>query len=76
MHPLIDTLPHLSDSEVEAKVVELQRKYFATRNTDLQMQIANVLEIFKEEARTRQAIAYSKINQNTDDDLDNLINIS
>lgn len=76
MHPLIDSLPDLSDSEVEAKVVELQRKYFATRNVGLQLQIANILEIFKEEARCRQAKAYARINQNKDDDLDNLINIS
>ena len=69
-----------NDNELEAKIIDLQRKYFQTHNTGLQMQIANTLEIFKDELRTRRAIAAQKqrqqMQENGDNDLDSLINIS
>ena len=74
-HPLIDQLDHLTVSEIENKIVELQRKYFQTHNPQVQSQIATVLDIFKEEARCRRAQEYNKQQNNDDSDLDNLINI-
>ena len=81
MHnPLINGLNDFSDNQLEEKVMELQRKYFMTANSDLKLQIANVLEIYKEELRTRRAIAAQRqreqLNQNGETGLDNLINIS
>ena len=69
-----------TDIELENRVTELQRKYFQTDNADLKIQIANTLDIFKDELRTRRAIAAQKqreqMQENGDSDLDSLINIS
>jgi FKBP-type peptidyl-prolyl cis-trans isomerase (trigger factor) len=74
---LVDNFSDLSDSEVEDKIAELSRKYFQTQNPHLQQQVSVVLEMFKEEARSRRA--KQKIiqdHENDDNSLDNLINIS
>ncbi len=79
LHPLVNDLQHLTDSQLEEKSHELQRKYFKTNNLDLQIQIANILDIYREELATRRAIAAQKLREQTDSngkDLDSLINIS
>ena len=79
MHPLLDSIEELSDSEVEQKIVELQRKYFQSRNPHIQQQIVMCLDAFKEEARARQRAAYEKSIQNSQEDgndLDSLINVN
>lgn len=80
MHnPLVKNLSELSISELEEKIVELQRKYFMSGNPSVQAQITNFLEIYKEEARTRRALEAQKQKQIQGDDnnsLDNLINVS
>jgi len=75
-HPLIDQLDDLTITEVENKIVELQRKYFQTRNPELQTQISMILDIYKEEARSRRAKEFVNQQQKDDSDLDTLINIS
>lgn len=75
-NPLVDDFSALTDTEVEEKVVELGRKYWMSRNPDLQAQIATILEMYKEEARARRARAYQQSQQNNDSGLDNLININ
>ena len=69
-----------TDIELENKINELQRKYFQTHNTDLQFQIANTLNIFKDELRIRRAISAQKqrdqMLENGENGLDSLINIS
>lgn len=75
-NPLIDSFDKLSDSEIDAKISELGRKYFQSRNPQLQQQIATILEMYKDEARSRRAKQYQKIQQNNDNGLDSLINIS
>ena len=76
-NPLVDSFNDLTDTEVESKIVELQRKYFQTNNPGLQQQIATILEMYKEEARARRAREYqSQIDNNGEEGLDNLINIS
>ena len=75
-NPLVDDFGALTDTEVEEKVVELGRKYWMSRNPDLQAQIATILEMYKEEARARRARAYQQSQQNDDSGLDNLININ
>lgn len=78
-NPLI-YMDQYTDTELENKINELQRKYFITHNAGLQLQIANILEIFKDELRTRRTIAAQKqreqMRENGDNDLDSLINIS
>lgn len=75
MHPL-SAKQYSSSQEIENKILELNKKYFMTRNPDLQMQIGMMLDTLKatlEEKRLEE----KKNQQNNDDSgLDNLINIS
>lgn len=74
-NPLVDRLDNLSDAEVEKKVFELTRKYWAaSRNPELQQQVLTVLEMHKTEMLLRQSRQKNAIDPNSD--LDNLINIS
>lgn len=76
-NPLVDSFDDLSDSEISQKINDLQKKYFMSRNPQVQSQIASILDMYREEAKARQQKAYTKMNQNNDDsDLDSLINIS
>ena len=76
MHPLIGDLSTLKDGEVDSKINELTRKYFATNSFELQQQIAMVLETYKAELAKRQASAYEKMMNTRNKDLDKLINVS
>ena len=76
INPLIDSLDHFTIQELEEKVADLQRKYFLTRNPQVQVQIANVLDIYKIELQDRR-VKELKRQQNLGNDensLDNLIN--
>ena len=50
LHPLLDSLSELSDTDVETKISELGKKFWQTTNPQVKDQIASVLEIYKEEA--------------------------
>ena len=78
LNPLVDSLANFTLTELENKVVELQRKYFMTHNPQVQAQIANILQIYKEEAHTRRAIEYQRQRdqENGGKGLDSLINVS
>lgn len=78
LNPLVDSLADFTVSELENKVVELQRKYFMTGNPQVQAQIATILHIYKEEVQTRRAIEYQrqKDQDNGGNGLDSLINVS
>ena len=77
-NPLVDSFSELKDAEIENKIVELQRKYFqAGANPQLQQQIQAILEMYKLEMQERRSKSLQKQNQeNGDNSLDNLINIS
>jgi hypothetical protein len=76
-NPLVDDFSKLGDTVLEEKIVELGRKYWQTRNPQVQMQISSILEMYKDEARVRRAIAYQRQNENNDNNgLDSLINVS
>lgn len=74
MHPLINDLTEFTDAQLQEKVVTLQRKYFSTNNIEVQSQITLLIDTYQLEIekRTRD----KKKNQNPDNDLDNLINVS
>jgi hypothetical protein len=75
MHPLEQDLTELKDSEIESKLLELQKKYFiAARlgNRDLLTQLAIFVNIYKEEMYKRY---HNKTKQQFDGDLDQLINV-
>jgi len=75
-NPLVDSFADLPDAEIEAKVSELSRKYFQTRNPQVQSQMAAILDMYKEELKARRARQQLQQQENDDSDLDNLINIS
>jgi hypothetical protein len=76
MHPLIDNLHQLKDSELENKINDLTGKYFSARNFEVQRQIVMVLDTYKEELSRRKQIEYEKMMNSRNKDLDKLINIS
>ena len=76
MHPLVNDLSHLKDSELEEKINELTRKYFMIANPGLQAQLVAVLDTHKEELDKRRRLEYEKMMNNRDKNLDKLINIS
>lgn len=74
-HPLQDDLSSLTDSEVEDKLRELSKKYFAAQrmgNISLLTQIGTFVNIYREEMSKR----YMNRNKgDLDKDLDQLINV-
>jgi hypothetical protein len=76
MHPLIQDLSGLKDQELESKILDLSKKYWVTRNPNLQNQIAMALDSYNEELRARRAKALEQLYQNRDKDLDKLINVN
>jgi hypothetical protein len=75
-NPLVDDFSKLTDLEVENKISDLGRKYFMVRNPQVQMQIATLLDMYKDEMRARRSRAHLKSLENGNSDLDNLININ
>jgi len=74
-HPLEGDLSQLKDSEIEAKVIELNKKYYqAARlgNPQLLTQVATFVTIYKEEMSKRYL---AKSRGQLDNDLDQLINV-
>lgn len=79
IHPLVNSLTEFTDPQIEGRIFDLQRKYFQTQNPDLRIQIANLLDVYKEELSARRAVAAQK-QQDLDEDgnkgLDSLIKVS
>ena len=76
-NPLATDFYELSDKMLEEKFTELNRKYWMTKNPQVQMQMSTLIEQMREEIKSRHA--REKVQQNNDQDkkgLDNLINIS
>lgn len=76
LHPLSVDLRTLKDSEVEEKLQELTRKYFAAQRLgkpELLTQISTFVTIYKQELSRRYL---DKTNSELDRDLDQLINVN
>lgn len=76
MHPLAGDLSSLKDSELENKINDLTRKYFLTKNFNVQQQISALLDTYKAETSKRRQAEYEKMMSSRDKGLDKLINIS
>ena len=73
-HPFEGDLSQLKDNEVEAKLFELNKKYFAAARLgkpELLTQLATFVTIYKDEL----ALRYARNKQKLDGDLDQLINV-
>ena len=76
MHPLVNDLSQLKDSELESKIQDLTRKYFSTNNLQVRTQITMILDTYREEMAKRRADEYQKMINSRNKDLDKLINVS
>jgi hypothetical protein len=76
MHPLVDGLENLKDSELDAKINDLTKKYFMTTNFEVQRQISVVLDSHKEELSKRRAKEWLKMSEKLNKNLDNLIKVN
>ena len=79
LNPFVDDLSDISTNDLSDKINDLSKKYFMTTNPEVQNQIRVVLEMYRAEAVTRQAketLNQSSDNENGENSLDNLINIS
>jgi hypothetical protein len=75
-HPLETDLSTLKDQELEDKILELNKKYFAAYRLgkpELLTQITTFITIYKDEMSKR---TMKRLNGATDDDLDHLINVN
>ena len=73
-HPFEQNLTELKDSDLEAKISELSRKYFQAQrlgNAQLLTQIETFITIYREEMKRR----YLTQKTDLDNDLDQLINV-
>ncbi len=73
-HPLVNDLSDLKDNEIEEKLLDLNKKYYAAArmgSRDLLTQLSTLITMYREELRIR----YAKKNQQDDDELGQLINV-
>ena len=73
VHPLAQ-VNHLTDTELQEKLDDLNKKYWMASNPDVRNQIVLMLDSLKLEQENRQI--KQKQEENQDNNLDNLINIS
>jgi hypothetical protein len=74
-HPFEGDISQLKDNELEEKIYELNRKYYAAYRLgkpELLTQIATFVTIYKDEMARRNAL---KMQGQIDGDLDQLINV-
>lgn len=66
----------LTDAELESRISELTQKYWKTNNPGLQQQISMQLEAHNIERRDRDAKKWQESQENDENGLDSLINVS
>jgi hypothetical protein len=75
-HPLLENLSLLSEADLQERLSSISTKYWQTQNPDVRSQMIIIIDELKYELKLRS----SKPAENTEDDgdnsLDNLINIS
>jgi hypothetical protein len=76
MHPLLSDLSDLKDLELESKILDLSKKYWQTRNSDVQYQIRLLLDSYNEELRVRRSKSLQQQLENRNQDLDKLIKVN
>jgi hypothetical protein len=73
-HPLESDLSQLKDTEIEQKLIELNKKYYAAArmgSKDLLTQLSTFITIYRDELSNR----YARKLKSDDNDLDQLINV-
>lgn len=75
IHPLSEDLTQLKDTEIEAKIQDLGRKYFMTTNPAVKQQITQFIDVYRTEISARRSKQVDQLYQKRDKDLDKLINV-
>ncbi len=70
----MEDISELTASEIELKILKLNSVYFMTENNDVRQQIILLLDSYKLELETKRT--REKIEQERDNGLDDLINVS
>jgi hypothetical protein len=76
MHPLVNDVSNLTEAELENKIIKLNKAYFVTHNDQLRQQIILMLDTYKIALEEKRIAARKNQQENGDNDLDSLINIS
>ena len=76
IHPHVGDISQLTIPQLEEKIIELSRKYFMSYNPQIQEQISTFLEIYRSELQMKIAQDRLRQQENGNNDLDNLINVS
>ncbi len=74
IHPLAEDFSKLKDSEIDARIQDLSKKYFQSHNPAIQNQISLFLDLYREELRHRQAKIWQQ-HQTKSPELDKLIKV-
>lgn len=78
-NPLLQNLDKIKDQELEAKILELTKKYYIASNMGqggVCQQILCALQMYKDEMNKRQQAALKSSIKKQDKDFDDLINVN
>lgn len=75
-NPLVDSFSELTDSQLELKISDLQKKYFMTHNNEVRQQIVVILDMYRQEHLSRMSKSREKDLARGNSDLDGLINVN
>lgn len=76
IHPNLENLKNLTDSQIEQKILRLNSIYFMTENQDVRQQMILLLDSFKLELESRRVAARKLQDENNEEnELDNLIKV-
>ena len=74
-HPLAEDYTKLTETEIESRIQDLNRKYFMAQNPQIKHQITVFIDIYKSELSVRREKSLKALYQKRDKDLDKLINV-
>jgi hypothetical protein len=75
MHPGVEELKQLSESQIEQKIMRLNSMYFMTENSDVRQQMILLIDTYKVELEERRISARIKAQESGENDLDSLIKV-
>jgi len=76
IHPHDKNLAEYTTMQLEQRLLKLNSMYFGTQNPDLHEQMILLIDSYKLELESRYAAAKIKQQQQGDNSLDDLINVS
>ena len=74
-HPLVADLSNMKETEIEQKITELTKRYYAASSAELQRQVIILLDTYKQELETRRYNEWAKMAADQEKMVDKLINV-